>query len=168
MQTIILGEDLNRRFPNIRSHCPDKLCQHYHSIRRQLMNLNFKFPQHFHYEPVCQQAKSSGKKGLKHNQLTLRLRDIFSSRHRPNSIPKVPQTLHLVHAARVNPRCPELYNLTTDAGSLIVFSDDGVFEDVVATNDKEEDNNITYHRRQRVVCLMRARSPVERDKEVDA
>jgi hypothetical protein len=39
---------------------------------------------------------------------------------------------------------------------------------VVATNDKEEDNNITYHRRQRVVCLMRARSPVERDKEVDA
>jgi hypothetical protein len=112
VQTIILGGDLNRRFPTIRSHHPDILRQRHHSVRRQLMNLNFKLLQHFHHKSMCRQVKSSSKKCLKHNQLNLRLRDIRSPRCPPNSIPKIPQMLHLVYAARVNPRCPKLHSMT--------------------------------------------------------
>ena len=60
------------------------------------------------------------------------------------------------------------YSSTTAAGSLIVFSDDGTFEDAVAADDEEEDDSITYRRWRRGVCLMQARSPVAREKEADA
>jgi hypothetical protein len=67
MKIVVLGEDLNRRFPTIQTHRLDKPCQRYHSVQRQIMDLNFKLLKHFHYKPVQRQAKSSSKKGLKHN-----------------------------------------------------------------------------------------------------
>jgi hypothetical protein len=46
--------------------------------------------------------------------------------------------------------------------SLNVFSGGGVASDAFAAN-KEEDDIVTYCQWQRVVCLIRARSPVEKE-----
>jgi hypothetical protein len=53
---------------------------------------------------------------------------------------------------------------STATKSLKVSSDDNSPNGVFAA-DEEEDDIATYHRRQRVVCLMWARSPMKRNKE---
>jgi hypothetical protein len=50
----------------------------------------------------------------------------------------------------------------TTAKSLNVFSDDGVAGDALAT-DEEEVDIVTYRRRRRAICLLLARSPVEKE-----
>jgi hypothetical protein len=56
---------------------------------------------------------------------------------------------------------------STTVESLNIFSDDGVAGDALAA-DEEEDGIITYCRRRRVVCLIRARSPVEKEQRGQA
>jgi hypothetical protein len=123
------------------------------------MNLSFEAPQHFDNKLMYMQAKSYTQKCLKSNQLPLRLRDLFGSWSAPYTIPKIPQTLHLLRAARVDPRCTRT-NCTTATESLIVFSDDETFDDTVAADGDEEEDDITYHLRRRAVCFTRASSPV--------
>ena len=76
------------------------------------MNLNFKLPQNFNYEAMRRQAKVNSKERLKHNQLPFWRRDIFSPWSPPDSVPKIAQTLHLQHAARVNPRGTKFDHMT--------------------------------------------------------
>jgi hypothetical protein len=83
METIILGKYLDRGLPAIQSRCPHKLRQCHHGVRRKLMNLNFKGPQHFNDKSMLRQAKSRSKKCLKNNQLPLWLRDLFDARSAP-------------------------------------------------------------------------------------
>jgi hypothetical protein len=51
---------------------------------------------------------------------------------------------------------------STTAKSLNIDSDDGVAGDTLAA-DEEEDDIVTYRRRRHAVCLIRARSPVEKE-----
>jgi hypothetical protein len=53
---------------------------------------------------------------------------------------------------------------STAAKSLEVSLDDESADDTFAA-DEEEDDIATYHRRWRVICLTRARSPMQRNKE---
>lgn len=69
----------------------------------------------------------------------------------PHVADKITQMFHLMHAPRGDPQHPELYRMPGNSsiintGSLTVFFDDGVLDDVVATDDDEEDN-ITYRLR---------------------
>jgi hypothetical protein len=56
---------------------------------------------------------------------------------------------------------------STTAELFNVFSDDGMAGDALAA-DEEEDGMVTYRRRWRTVCLIRARSPVEREQRGQA
>jgi hypothetical protein len=51
--------------------------------------------------------------------------------------------------------------------SLNVFSGGGVANDTLVA-DKEEDDIVTYHRWWHAVCLIRARSPVEKEQRGQA
>jgi hypothetical protein len=56
---------------------------------------------------------------------------------------------------------------STTSESLNIFSDDGVAGDVLAV-DEEEDGIVTYRRRRHAVCLIRARSPMEKEQRGQA
>jgi hypothetical protein len=108
VKTIILGEDLDWRLSAVQCHRPNKLRHCHHGIQHQLMNLYLKPSLHFNYKPVRRPTKSNSKECLKNHQFTLPLGDIFSPRSPPHTIPEIAQALHLMHAARLNPRGPKL------------------------------------------------------------
>ena len=103
MQAIILGEDLHRRLSAIGSNCPDILRKRHHCIQRHLVDLDLKSSQHLHHEPMCWEAKTGSKKGLKNYQLAFRLYDFLRTRGPPDNVTKVTKPLHLQHVARENP-----------------------------------------------------------------
>jgi hypothetical protein len=103
MQAIILAEDLHRRLPAIIGKCLDILCKRHHYVRRQLVDLDLKSSQHLHHEPMCWEAKTGSKKGLKNYQLAFRPGDLLRTRGPPDTITKITKPLHLQHAARENP-----------------------------------------------------------------
>jgi hypothetical protein len=112
MQAIILGEDFHRRLPAIRSNRPNILRQRNHSVRRQLVDLNFEPSQHLRHEAIRRETKAGDKKGLKDNQFALRLRDLLCTRNPPDVVTKVSEPLHLQHVDRGNPRSTELHGMS--------------------------------------------------------
>jgi hypothetical protein len=112
MQAIILGKDLHRRLPAVGGNCPDILRKSHHYVRCQLVDLDLKSSQHLHHEPMCWEAKSGSKKGLKNYQLTFRLGDFLHTRGPPDTVTKVTKPLHLQHVARENPRRTKFHDVT--------------------------------------------------------
>jgi hypothetical protein len=111
MQAIILGEDLHRQLPVVRSNRPNILRQRNHDVRRQLVNLHFEPSQHLRHEAMRRKVKAGDKKCLKNNQLAFRLENLLYTRNPPDTVTKVPKSLHLQHTDRGNPRGTELYGM---------------------------------------------------------
>jgi hypothetical protein len=111
MQAIILGEDIHRRLPAVRSNRPNILRQRNHGVRRQLVNLHFEPSQHLRHEAMRRKAKAGDKERLKDNQLAFRLGNLLYTRNPPDAVTKVPKPLHLQHADRGNPRGIKLYGM---------------------------------------------------------
>jgi hypothetical protein len=112
MQTVMLGEDLHRRLTTIRSRHPDILHQGHHDIRRQLVDLDLESLQDLRHKSMCKQTKASGEKCLKHDQLTLGLRNLLSARDTPYSAAKISKLQHILNADRGNPRHAKLHCIT--------------------------------------------------------
>jgi hypothetical protein len=168
MQTIILGEDLHRRLPAVRSNRPNILRQRNHGVRRQLVNLHFEPLQHLRHEAMCWEAKTGDEKGLKNHHFSPSGLGISSAPGtRPTSSPKYQsrcisstQTEEILEVpnSTVWPGCNSI-----TAKSLKVSSDDGAADDALAAD--EEEGIGTYRRRWRAVCLMRARISKRESKE---
>jgi hypothetical protein len=73
------------------------------------MDLNVISAQDFSHKSVRRQAKTSGKERLEHNQLALRLGDLFRPRDTSDSATKVTKLLHILHANRGHPRHTEIH-----------------------------------------------------------
>jgi hypothetical protein len=98
VQTIVLGEDLQRRLPAVRSNRPNILRQCNHDVRRQLVDLHIEPLQNLRHKMMRRETKADNEKCLKHNQLDLRLRDLLSAWNPPDTVTKVSKLLHLLHA----------------------------------------------------------------------
>jgi hypothetical protein len=112
MKTVMFGEDLYRRLTAIRSRRPDKLRQGHHGVRCQLVDLDLKSLQDLRKKAMCRQAKASGEKCLKHNQLALELGNLLRPRDTLNSAAKISQLLHILHVDQGNPRNTKLQRIT--------------------------------------------------------
>jgi hypothetical protein len=128
------------------------------------VDLDLKSPQDLRHKAMCRQAKASGEKRLKHNQLALGLGNLLRPGTRPTPLPKYPsccisctRTEEMLETpnSTVSPGC------SSAAATLLKVSSDVV----VVAADEEEDGMATYRRRRRAVCLTRARSPTNRSKE---
>ena len=111
VQAIVLGEDLHRRLPAVRSNRPNIFCQRNHGVRRQLVDLHFEPPQNLHHETMRRETKAGNEKCLKDNQFALRLRDLLSARNPPDTVTKISKLLHLLHVNRGDPRSAELHGV---------------------------------------------------------
>lgn len=129
--------------------------------------MNFKLPQNFNYEAMRRQAKVDSKERLKHNQLPFWRRDIFSPWSPPDSVPKIAQTLHLQHAARVNPRGTKFDPMTVlqfhhrcRIANRLLRRRHGRGRGR-SRRRRGRNGMVTYRRQRRAVCLTRSRSPAE-------
>jgi hypothetical protein len=68
------------------------------------MDLNAKSAQDFSNKSVRRQAETGGEERLEHNQLTFRRGDFLHPRDTSDSVAKVTQPLHILHADRRHPR----------------------------------------------------------------
>jgi hypothetical protein len=171
VQAIVLGEDLHRRLPFVRSNCPNILRQRNHGVRRQLVDLHFEPPQNLRHEAMRRETKAGNQKCLKHNQFALRLRDLLSAWNPPDTITKVsnPPSGSGISYTRTEeilevPNStvwPDCYSVATK--SLKVSFNDGSADDALAAD--EEEDIATYRRRRRAVCLTRDRFPKRESKE---
>jgi hypothetical protein len=161
----MFGEDFHRRLTVIRSRCPDILRQGHYGVGCQLVDLDLESLKDLRHKAMCGQAKASGEKRLKHDQLALRLGNLLRPRDTPNSAAKINQLLHILHADRGNPRNAVSPGRSSTAATLLKVSSEDESADGMFAVDEEEDDMATYHWRRRAVCLMRARSLMKRSKE---
>jgi hypothetical protein len=168
VQRIVLGEDLHGGLTAVRSHRPDIFRQGHHGVRRQLMDLDVEPLQDLRHETMRRQAKAGDEECLEHNQFALRLRNLFRPKTRPTPLPKYPnccmsctRTEEILETpnSTVWPDCNSIA-----AKSLRISSDDESADGAFAA-DEEEDDIATYRRWRRAVCLTRARSPKQKNKE---
>jgi hypothetical protein len=117
---------------------------------------------------MCGQAKASGEKSLKNDQLALGLGNLLRPWDPPNSAAKISnccisctrtEEIRETSNSTVSPRC------SSAAATLLEVSSDDASAVGVFAADEEEDDMATYRRRWRAVCLTRARSPANRSKE---
>jgi hypothetical protein len=110
VQAIVLREDFDRWLSAVRSRRPDIFRQSHHGIRSQLVDLDVKSAQDFSHKSVRRQAKTSGEKRLKNNQLAFWLGDL-RPRDTSDSAAKVTKPLHILHADRGHPRHTEIHRV---------------------------------------------------------
>ena len=75
------------------------------------MYLNIKPAQDFANKSVRRQAETGGEERLEHNQLAFRLGDFLRPRDTSNSVAKVTQPLHILHADRRHPRHTKIHRI---------------------------------------------------------
>jgi hypothetical protein len=149
VQTVILSEDLYGRLTAVRSHRPDILRQGHHDVRCQLVDLDLKPLQDLRHETMRRLAKAGDEECPTPSP---KYPNCYISCTRTEEILETPNST-------VWPGCN-----STAAKSLKVSSDDKLVGGAFAA-DEEEDDIAMYRRRRRVVCLTRARSPMQRNNE---
>jgi hypothetical protein len=168
MQTIMLREDFDRGLPAVRSRCPDILCQGYHGIRCQLVDLDFESTQNLCHKSMRGQTKASDEKSLEDDQLAFWLGDLLRPRDTCYSAAKYPSccmSCTRTEDIRDAPNSTVSPGRNSSTATLLSVSSDDAPAGGVSAAEEEEDDMATYRRRWGAVCFTRARSPTSRSKE---
>jgi hypothetical protein len=167
VQTIVLGKDFHRWLTAVRSNHPNILRQGNHGVRCQLVDLHVKPPQNLRHETMRRETKAGNENASNTTNLPSGSGISSAPGTRPTPSPKYPSCC--ISCTRTE-EILEVPNSTVWPGcnsvatkSLKVSSDDGSADDALAAH--EEEDIATYRRRQRAVCLMRARFPKRKNKE---
>jgi hypothetical protein len=168
VQIVLLGEDFHRRLTAIRRRCPYILRQRHHSVRCQLMNLDFELLQNLRHKTMRRQTKAGDEKCLKTTNSPSGSGTSSAPGTCPTPPPKYPNCC--ISCTRTND-IRKTSNSTVSPGRNSAAatvpersSEDASAVGVVAA-DEEEDGMATYCRRRHAVCFTWASSPTNRSKE---